>query len=315
MSPPRTTRSSFDGWRCNAPRSDHVLTIVRRCTSSRWTSSIVSGRMRAQRAIRAMAVTCACTPHTSPTTSASWPRGARRSRWCRRTWNAATWAAVKEGRSRRSVTRIRPRRTGPKVVNVWTPAARRAATVVPRGLWRSGWRGRDVGKGAGIRRSGWDGDEFPSPEPIERPSIHDQPEYDGGSAEDVSGNLRHRERERDFRWPGREGSERKECKPYHRDGDRASDAESERANGPCSGGTVEQSFDDPEYGESRQHRQDDVHERERRVARRIYGERIPQPWEECAGGRCDAHVPQERDDDVNDHRGLALTDARRMFGS
>src|SRR5207247_1378697 len=135
----------------------------------------------------------------------------------------------------------------------------------------------DAGKGGGIRRSGWDGDELPSPEPIERPSIHDQPEYDGGSAEDVSGNLRHRERERDFRWPGREGREREERKPYHRDGGRASDAESERANGPCSGGTVEQSFDDPEYGESRQHRQDDVHEGERRVPPRIYGDRRPQP--------------------------------------
>src|SRR6266540_306575 len=73
--------------------------------------------------------------------------------------------------------------------------------------------------------------------------------------------------------------------------DRASDAESERADGPGSGGTVEQSFDDPEDSESREHGQDDVHERERRVARRIYGEGIPQPWEECAGGRRDAYVP------------------------
>src|SRR6266702_4050723 len=204
--------------------------------------------MRAQRAIRAMAATWACTPQTSPTTSASWPRGDRRSRWCRRTWNAATWAAENEGRSRRSVTRIRPRRTGPEVVNVWTPAARGAATVVTRGLQRSGGRGGDVVRGVGIRRTGRDDDKLASPEPIKSPSIHDQPQYDGGSAEDVSGDLCHRERER-------------------------------------------------------------------RVARRIYGERIPQPWEECAGGRCDAHVPQERDDDVNDHRGLALTDARRMFGS
>src|SRR5207249_1481412 len=100
-------------------------------------------------------------------------------------------------------TRIRPRRTGPKLVNVWTPGAGGAAAVVTRCLRRSGWRGRDVGRGVRIRRSGWDDGKLPSPEPIERPPIHDQPQDDGGSAEDVSRDLRHRERERDFRWFGR----------------------------------------------------------------------------------------------------------------
>src|SRR2546426_10287715 len=103
---------------------------------------------------------------------------------------------------------------------------------------RSGWCGRVVGRRAGIRRPSWNGDKFPSPEQIKRPPIHNQPEYDGDCAEDISRDLRHCEREWDFSWLRGEGREPKERKPYDHHGDRASNAESEGAKGPGSGGTV-----------------------------------------------------------------------------
>src|SRR3989442_768231 len=66
---------------CNAPRIDHVLTMFRFWTRACSTSSTVRCRRRAQRAIRAIAVTWAWTPQTSATTLGSRLRGARRSRW------------------------------------------------------------------------------------------------------------------------------------------------------------------------------------------------------------------------------------------
>ena len=166
-----------------------------------------------------------------------------------------------------------------------------------------------------MRRLRRGGDKFPSPEPIKRPQIDDQPKYDGDSAKDISRDLRRREREWDFRWLGREGRERQERQPYDQDGDRASDAEKEGTNGPGSGGIVQKSFDYPKYGEACNHGQDDIHERERRVARRIYGERIPQPWEEAPEGRGNGHIPRERDEDVDNHDVLASGDARRLLWS
>src|SRR5437870_10876252 len=104
---PRTyRRSSFEARRCNAPRIDHVLTIVRFCSRARSTSSTVKSRRRAHRAIRAIAVTWAWTPHTSRTTFGRWLLGARRSRWCRCKRNAAIWASVKDILSVRSVTSL-----------------------------------------------------------------------------------------------------------------------------------------------------------------------------------------------------------------
>src|SRR5438132_2470012 len=106
MRPRTETRSSFEASRCSAPRIDHVLTIVRFCSRARSTSSTVRSRRRAHRAIRAIAVTWAWTPHTSRTTFGRWLLGARTSRWCRCKRNAAIWASVKDVLSVRSVTSL-----------------------------------------------------------------------------------------------------------------------------------------------------------------------------------------------------------------
>src|SRR5256886_6648422 len=106
MRPARYRRSSSEARRCSAPRIDHVLTIVRFCSRARSTSSTVKSRRRAHRAIRAIAVTWAWTPHTSRTTFGRWLLGARRSRWCRCNRNAAIWASVKDVLSVRSVTSL-----------------------------------------------------------------------------------------------------------------------------------------------------------------------------------------------------------------
>src|SRR5438445_9728569 len=106
MRPRRYRRSSFEASRCSAPRIDHVLTIVRYCSRARSTSSTVRSRRRAHRAIRAIAVTWAWTPHTSRTTFGRWLLGTRTSRWCRCRRNAAIWASVKDVLSVRSVTSL-----------------------------------------------------------------------------------------------------------------------------------------------------------------------------------------------------------------
>src|SRR5437762_14328949 len=132
---------------------DHVLTIVRFCSRARSTSSTVRSRRRAHRAIRAMAVTWAWTPHTSRTTFGRWLLGTRTSRWCRCKRNAAIWASVKDALSVRSVTFLERENCahGPKGLGFAASDAERRtrSQLIPTGYETPFPSGCDATHGAG----------------------------------------------------------------------------------------------------------------------------------------------------------------------